>query len=64
MNELYLEEAIDQLEKAKKDINNIYDLMVKSLGKDKRWCPHCLLEVWGNGKCPRCGTKTTDIPEE
>jgi len=56
MKELYIEEAISQIDKLEKDLQRVKSLLERSTGKYS-FCERCLIYVFEKeGKCPRCGS--------
>jgi len=56
MNRLYIEEAVSQITKIQKELDNVKGLLERTTGRHFL-CPMCLIYVFEkDGKCPNCGT--------
>lgn len=66
MNEIYLEEALNQMEDLKKRVDSIASLLERAYDKKKMWCPHCQVVIRRPriNICPRCGVELKEIGEK
>jgi len=66
MKEIYLEEALNQMEDLKKRVDSIDSLLERAYDKKKKWCPHCEMPIreTKNNLCPRCGVQLEERKDE